>query len=95
MSINDTPSLGTGYRNWSWDPSMGSAMNCYDENHGHIAGKGAYKGWRRCIELKGKFEEYKETLKIDKTKTMRKNELSIFEFEASGWRGSIRLAEAV
>lgn len=37
--------------NWSWDPSRGSAMNCYDETHGHIAGKGAYKGWRRCMEL--------------------------------------------
>ena len=39
--------------NWSWDPSMGSAMNCHDESHGHIADKGAYKGWRRCIQLKG------------------------------------------
>jgi hypothetical protein len=26
-------------------------MNCYDESHDHIAGKGGYKGWRRCIEL--------------------------------------------
>jgi hypothetical protein len=37
--------------NWSWDPSLGSGMNCYDESHGHIAGRGGYKGWRRCIEL--------------------------------------------
>ena len=37
--------------NWSWDPSLGSGMNCYDESHGHIEGKGGYKGWRRCIEL--------------------------------------------
>lgn len=37
--------------NWNWDPSRGSAMNCYDETHGHIAGMGAYKGWRRCMEL--------------------------------------------
>ena len=37
--------------NWSWDPSRGSGMNCYDETHGHIAGRGAYKGWRRCMEL--------------------------------------------
>ncbi|HUT23193.1 MAG TPA: hypothetical protein VM492_02495, partial [Sumerlaeia bacterium] len=44
-------------RNWSWDPSLGSAMNCYDEAHGHIAGKGAYKGWRRCIELAGRLKE--------------------------------------
>jgi hypothetical protein len=29
--------------NWSWDPSRGSAMNCYDEAHGHVAGRGAYK----------------------------------------------------
>ena len=37
--------------NWSWDPSLGSGMNCHDESHGHIADKGGYKGWRRCIEL--------------------------------------------
>jgi hypothetical protein len=37
--------------NWSWDPSLGSGMNCHDENHGHFAGKGGYKGWRRCVEL--------------------------------------------
>jgi len=43
--------------NWSWDPSLGSAMNCYDEAHGHVAGKGAYKGWRRCIELTGRLKQ--------------------------------------
>ena len=43
--------------NWSWDPSLGSAMNCYDETHGHIAGRGAYKGWRRCIELTGRLKQ--------------------------------------
>ncbi|MCX6872785.1 MAG: hypothetical protein NTW21_03110 [Verrucomicrobia bacterium] len=37
--------------NWNWDPSRGSAMNCHDETHGHIAGMGAYKGWLRCMEL--------------------------------------------
>jgi hypothetical protein len=37
--------------NWSWDPSLGSGMNCYDERHGHFANQGGYKGWRRCIEL--------------------------------------------
>ena len=37
--------------NWSWDPSRGSAMNCHDESHGHLAGQGAYQGWRRCMEL--------------------------------------------
>lgn len=43
--------------NWSWDPSRGTAMNCYDELHGHIAGKGAYKGWRRCMELGKRLKE--------------------------------------
>ncbi len=37
--------------NWSWDPSLGSGMNCHDETHGHIADQGGYKGWRRCLEL--------------------------------------------
>ena len=50
--------------NWSWDPSLGSAMNCYDEKHGHIAGKGAYKGWRRCIELTGRLKEKNPELYI-------------------------------
>lgn len=43
--------------NWSWDPSRGSAMNCHDESHGHIAGMGAYKGWRRCMELGRRLKE--------------------------------------
>lgn len=43
---------------------MGSAMNCYDESHGHIAGKGAYKGWRRCIELPGRLKESNQGLFI-------------------------------
>jgi hypothetical protein len=50
--------------NWSWDPSLGSGMNCYDESHGHIAGKGAYKGWRRCIELMGRLKAAKKDLFI-------------------------------
>jgi hypothetical protein len=43
--------------NWSWDPSLSSAMNCYDEAHGHAAGQGAYKGWRRSIELIGRLKQ--------------------------------------
>jgi len=50
--------------NWSWDPSLGSGMNCYDESHGHIAGKGAYKGWRRCVELMGRLKAAKKDLFI-------------------------------
>ncbi len=43
--------------NWSWDPSLGSGMNCHDESHGHFANRGGYKGWRRCIELMGRLKE--------------------------------------
>ena len=50
--------------NWSWDPSLGSGMNCYDESHGHIAGKGGYKGWRRCIELMARMKAAKPGLFI-------------------------------
>ena len=50
--------------NWSWDPSLGSGMNCYDESHGHIAGKGGYKGWRRCIELMARLKAAKPGLFI-------------------------------
>ena len=42
--------------NWSWDPSLGSGMNCHDESHGHLACHGAYKGWRRSIELMGRLK---------------------------------------
>ena len=37
--------------NWSWDPSLGSGMNCHDASHGHLANQGGYKGWRRGVEL--------------------------------------------
>ena len=51
LRVHDTTIKKYRLSNWSWDPSIGSAMNCYDETHGHIAGKGGYKGWRRCISL--------------------------------------------
>ena len=31
---------------WSWDPGPGNGNDCYASNHGHIPGKGEYKGWR-------------------------------------------------
>ncbi|MEI7953709.1 MAG: hypothetical protein WCJ66_00950 [Verrucomicrobiota bacterium] len=48
--------------NWSWDPSLGSGMNCYDESHGHFANQGGYKGWRRCIELMARLKAAKPGL---------------------------------
>ncbi len=50
--------------NWSWDPSLGSGMNCYDESHGHFANQGGYKGWRRCIELMARMKAAKKDLFI-------------------------------
>jgi|GEM_PF-900993 len=51
LKVHDNTIKKYKLSNWNWDPSRGSAMNCYDETHGHIAGMGAYKGWRRCMEL--------------------------------------------
>ncbi len=31
---------------WAWDPGPGNGNDCYAENHGHIPGKGEYKGWK-------------------------------------------------
>ena len=57
LQVHDNTIKKYQLSNWSWDPSLGSAMNCYDESHGHVAGKGAYKGWRRCIELTRRLKE--------------------------------------
>lgn len=38
-------------RYWSWDPGPGNGSFCYSANHGHIPGKGAYKGWREATRL--------------------------------------------
>lgn len=36
---------------WSWDPGPGHGFYCYSDKHGHIPGKGGYKGWRNATEL--------------------------------------------
>ncbi len=36
---------------WSWDPGPGNGHFCYDVHHGHLPGKGGYKGWRNATEL--------------------------------------------
>ena len=36
---------------WDWDPGPGNGFFCYSNRHGHIPGKGAYKGWRNSTEL--------------------------------------------
>ncbi len=36
---------------WSWDPGPGHGFFCHNENHGHLAGKGAYKGFRNSLKV--------------------------------------------
>ena len=36
---------------WSWDPGPGHGLFCYSDQHGHVPGKGGYKGWRNSTEL--------------------------------------------
>ena len=36
---------------WDWDPGPGIASFCYSANHGHIPGKGIYKGFRNAMRM--------------------------------------------
>ena len=46
---------------WNWDPGPGDCMYCFSENHGHLKGKGEYKGFRNHLrimaELKREFPD--------------------------------------
>lgn len=42
---------------WSWDPGPGNGLFCHNEAHGHVAGKGGYKGWRSATELMRRLKE--------------------------------------
>ncbi len=42
---------------WSWDPGPGNSNDCYATNHGHIPGKGEYKGWRNSQKLLKQLKE--------------------------------------
>lgn len=42
---------------WSWDPGPGNGNDCYATNHGHIPGKGEYKGWRNSQKLLKQLKE--------------------------------------
>ena len=46
---NTIAKYNLGY--WAWDPGPGNGNDCYAENHGHIPGKGEYKGWRNSLRL--------------------------------------------
>ncbi|MCX6877402.1 MAG: hypothetical protein NTW21_26870 [Verrucomicrobia bacterium] len=64
FTVQDNTIQKYNLSNWSWDPSLGSGMNCYDESHGHFANQGGYKGWRRCIELMARMKAAKPGLFI-------------------------------
>ncbi len=36
---------------WNWDPGPGNGFFCYSAEHGHVPGKGAYKGFRNAMNL--------------------------------------------
>lgn len=36
---------------WDWDPGLGNGNFCYSENHGHLPGKGAYKGFKNTQKI--------------------------------------------
>lgn len=36
---------------WAWDPGPGNAFFCHSKNHGHLPGKGAYKGFRNTLKI--------------------------------------------
>ncbi len=36
---------------WNWDPGPGNGMFCFNEAHGHLAGKGEYKGFRNSLKV--------------------------------------------
>lgn len=43
---------------WDWDPGPGIASFCYSTEHGHIPGKGLYKGFRNAMRI---IEEIKKS----------------------------------
>ncbi|MEG0494467.1 MAG: hypothetical protein RR696_14830, partial [Clostridia bacterium] len=41
---------------WSWDPGPGNGLFCYSTQHGHIPGKGAYKGFQNAMKVVSKLK---------------------------------------
>ena len=36
---------------WNWDPGLGNGNFCYSDKHGHLPGKGAYKGFKNTQKI--------------------------------------------
>jgi hypothetical protein len=49
---------------WSWDPGPGNGSFCYSSEHGHIPGKGTYKGWREVKRLARRLKDEFPKLKL-------------------------------
>ena len=49
VQANTIAKYDLGY--WAWDPGPGNGNECFASNHGHIPGKGEYKGWRNSLLL--------------------------------------------
>ena len=55
VQANTISKYDLGY--WAWDPGPGNGNDCYAENHGHLPGKGEYKGWRNSQKLLQRIRE--------------------------------------
>ena len=53
-----------GIELWDWDPGPGIASFCYSAEHGHIPGKGLYKGFRNAMRIIAEMKEACPGLKI-------------------------------
>lgn len=42
---------------WDWDHGPGNGFFCYGADHGHIPGKGAYKGFRNAMNIVKRLKE--------------------------------------
>lgn len=42
---------------WNWDPGLGNGYFCYSDKHGHIPGKGAYKGFKNTQKILKQIKE--------------------------------------
>ena len=55
VQCNTIERYGLSY--WSWDPGPGNGNHCFSDEHGHLPGKGAYKGWRNSMSLLKKMKQ--------------------------------------
>lgn len=47
---------------WNWDPGPGNGFYCHAKGHGHLPGKGAYKGFRNALKVMKALRDFKPGL---------------------------------